>query len=79
MDDDEEIIAEEIIVYRKGYMFYYVGNDAYSGNICDGNWRFCPGKELVNDTQDHALNAALDRWIAALPAAGRASLERLMV
>jgi hypothetical protein len=72
-DDDDDILA-----YRSGYAFVYSGNDAYSGKLDDGNWYMC-GKARGNETQSDALNAALNQWIEALPAANRAALEQILV
>jgi hypothetical protein len=80
-DDDEDdnlAFSSGYLAFSSGYAFEYSGNDPYSGKLDDGKWYIC-GKAHGNETQNDALNAALNQWIEALTEDQRAALKQVMV
>ena len=63
-DEDED----DNLAFSSGYAFVYD----------NGTWYLC-GKAHGDETQNDALNAALNLWIEALPEDQRAALKQVMV
>ena len=75
-DDEDE---DDIYAFLRGRVFVYSGTAPYSGKVADGDWFLTGLKADGNETQNEALNAALNQWIEALPELLRARIERAMV